>query len=69
MGRKGDGMIEVEKHKGRNDSCLSCRATENLVDIGIRRNRNVNASVTTLCRDCAKEIYWRLIEMEGEEES
>ncbi|MCD8341688.1 MAG: hypothetical protein LUC87_06005 [Clostridiales bacterium] len=62
-------MIEVKKNRGRFDFCNSCGGTEKLVEVGIRRSRSVNTTVICLCRDCAKEIYWRLIEMEGEEEA
>ncbi|MCD8109536.1 MAG: hypothetical protein LUE14_05490 [Clostridiales bacterium] len=62
-------MIEVKKSRDRSDFCLSCGSEKSLVNINIRRNPRMNASTFCLCRDCAKEIYWRLIEMEGEEES
>lgn len=64
-------MVEVRKSRDKFDACGSCGGTENLVDIGIRRNTNVNAISICLCRECVKRLWEQTesITVEGGDEA
>lgn len=50
-------MIQVKESVQRHEICQACGGDKNLVEMNIKRNKDVNGFAFCLCKNCIRAMY------------